>query len=204
MKKLVMIGLLSLATILCAKANDPESAPADPNTQPSLKDQYDDVESDIATYDGYRMLKAYKVEDLWKAVTKTIEDKDAALAAEQQKTADLNQKIQGLNQTIANKDHAVDGMEYAGTHINVLGMGFYKPVFVAAAGIVIAGLIAIIISLLLTTRAHQQKKDEIKKLYTDLFSEFEVYKHNAIEKHIKVSRELQDYRLRVEEMTSVK
>lgn len=204
MKKIVTIGLLSLAVVLGARANDPESAPADPNAQPSLKDQFNDVESDIATYDGYRMVKAYKVEDLWKAVTKTIEDKDASLAAEKQKTVDLNQKINDLNKTISGKENAVNDMEYAGTHITVLGMGFYKPVFVGAAGIVIGGLIAIIISLLLTTRAHQKKKDEIKKLYTDLFSEFEVYKHNAIEKHIKVSRELQDYRLRLEEVTSVK
>lgn len=170
--------------------------PAQDTDAQTLDKQFHDIYSDLETYQGYRMFKAYQVENLWNSVKDSIATQRQVIDSTARKIQQLQATISGLHNEVSQARETRDEMKHAGTHIDVFGASFPKPVFLSIVGIVVAGLLVVIFTLSLTNKNSLREKREVGKLYRDLFTEFESYKHNSVEKHIKLSRELQDFRNR--------
>jgi hypothetical protein len=82
----------------------------------------------------------------------------------------------------------------AGKSITVAGMSIKKSVYITVSLAVAGGLLLLIVTLLVTGKALVKDCLDKRKLYEDLYNDFERYKHQAIEKQIRLSRELQDFR----------
>jgi protein-S-isoprenylcysteine O-methyltransferase Ste14 len=107
----------------------------------------------------------------------------------------LKASLDQSNKEKAALSEAVDG-------IRIFGTMYSKAWFVSVTGIVGAGLVVLSVMLFLMYRVAFGTSQESRKLNEALYKEFDDYKHQAVEKHIKLSRELQDYRNRLADLKS--
>lgn len=89
---------------------------------------------------------------------------------------------------------------FAGSHINVLGKDFSKGAFLIISFIVFVLLALTITLLLLRQREMQKFVSESKLIMANLNNEYEEYKHKAVEKQIKLARDLQTERNKLSDL----
>jgi len=87
--------------------------------------------------------------------------------------------------------------------IVVFGKPYSKAGFVTVVSFVTVGLLVLMGVLFSVSRISYKATRELKKMNESLNQEFDRYKHNAIEKEIKISRELQNYRNKLAELKMV-
>lgn len=190
---LTFVLLVSVVTLF---ALEPESV------QPTLSQQFQAVREQAEVIESFRMLKAYQVENLWKSVQDTLRSKDEAYAAIKNQVSIRESEIKTLQGTIDQKEASVEEMEFAGSHITVLGMDVNKSsfkTFVFVTGSIL--LILMGLSLWAFKMSYGNAR-ESRSLYDEVRQEFDNYKHRMVEKEVKLLRELQDYRNRVSELKS--
>ena len=78
--------------------------------------------------------------------------------------------------------------------ISVFGKLYSKSGFVTFSFLLIGGLVALIVVLTVMYKVSFGSVRELKNFNDAIYHEFEEYKHQAVEKQIKLSRELQNYR----------
>jgi hypothetical protein len=98
--------------------------------------------------------------------------------------------------TDGEKQELVSGV----TNLKAYGMTFSKGGFVTFATSVIIGLIVLAAALFVIGRMAFKSSRESKKVSDEVYKEFEDYKHQAVEKNIKLSRELQNMKNRMAEL----
>ena len=192
-KALTFLFLLG-ATV--ASANEPEQK------NPSLQQQFQSIRDNSEFIDPFRMVRAYQVENFWKAVQDTLREKDEAMLAAQQKISEVENEVASLKNTIKEKESSVEEMAFAGSHISFLGSDVPKTRFIWIAVSVTAGLIAFLAILFFSFRMALRAASESRDLYNEVSGEFDAYKRNTVEKEVKLYRELQDYRNRLSELRS--
>lgn len=185
-----------LVFVVTVFAVNPESG------QPTLSQQFQDVREQAEVIGSFRMLKAYQVENLWKSVEDTLRSKDEAYAAINNQVSIREGEIKTLQATIDQKEASVEEMEFAGSHITVLGWDVSKSSFTTAVFITVISLLVLMGLSLAAFKMSYGNARESKSLYDEVYLEFETYKHKMVEKEVKLLRELQDYRNQVSELKS--
>ncbi|MDL5047942.1 hypothetical protein QQ054_18155 [Oscillatoria amoena NRMC-F 0135] len=195
MKNLNLTSLFLLAYVLPALSND--------GLKPSsLSQQYQNLVSNLEVVEGYRMIKAYEVDRFWRSVSDSLRSEQSRISGLVKANAGLTDEVARLKEVIDQKNTATSELEFAGKHITVLRRDFKKQAFI----MVVAGLVSLLLAaiglLIYFGKAAYITAAEARKLYEEQCREFEQYRHNAIEKQIKISRELQDFRNRQMELRS--
>ncbi|MBX2962347.1 MAG: hypothetical protein KF687_07530 [Cyclobacteriaceae bacterium] len=183
--------ILSVGTLL---ANQPAQQ------KPDLAQQLQAIRDQSQFVDPYRMVRAYQVENFWKAVQDTLREKDEAVATIQQRVEGLAGEIENLQKAISQKENSVKEMVHAATHISFFGIDVEKGKF---NWIVLATFFFMVLltgAALLAFRVGLRSSAESKNLYEELSRDFDKYKRNTVEKEVKLYRELQDYRNRLTEL----
>lgn len=166
----------------------------------TLSEQYQELRSENKIIENYRMIEIYKTDRFWNAVKDTLAVNATMIQEERQKVAALNDEISKLNQVIASKDEVIDSQEFDREHIQVAGIDLTKTFYVSFTSIVFVLLALGIVTLIFINKANLQRKREATELYESVYAEFETYKHNALEKQMKLSRELLDQRHKLEKL----
>ncbi|MBX2967173.1 MAG: hypothetical protein KF845_13595 [Cyclobacteriaceae bacterium] len=187
---------LFLFVAATAWANEPGQ------NKPNLQQQYQSIREQSEYIEPYRMVRAYQVENFWKAVQDTLREKDEALGVAQKKISSVEGEVVSLKNTIKEKDSSVEEMAFAGSHIAVMGWDIPKSTFIWIVVSVTIGLIALLAILFFAFRTAWQRARESRQLYDEVSNEFDTYKRNTVEKEVKLYRELQDYRNRLTELKS--
>jgi predicted metal-dependent hydrolase len=194
MNNVITFLLLGCASI--AWATGPEQQ------QPTLQQQFQGIRDNAEFIDPFRMVRAYQVENFWKAVQDTLKSKDEALAVAQQKIAAVEGEVASLKGIIKEKDFSAEEMAFAGSHIAFLGWDVPKTRFIWMVAGLTTGLLVIMGTLFLSLRLALRAARESRDLYNEVSNEFDTYKRNTVEKEVKLYRELQDYRNRLTELRS--
>lgn len=189
---LILLGMTTTATW----ATNPEEQ------QPTLQQQFQGIRDNAEFIDPFRMVRAYQVENFWKAVQDTLKSKDEALAVAQQKISSVEGEVASLKNTIKEKDSSVEEMAFAGSYIAFLGWDVPKGSFIWIVVAITAGLLVVMGMLFFSLRLALRAARESRDLYNEVSGEFETYKRNTVEKEVKLYRELQDYRNRITELRS--
>lgn len=186
---LVSLFLLAFVPVLAASDSPPEHG--------TLNDQYRSVTSDIDVYDGYRMVKVFAMDKVWKAAMDSLAWERAQVKKAAQAGARFQQTIRELEGKLQVRQATVDELVFAGEHIRVLGRDMSKGGFIT--GVLITGgvLVTLLVLSLLSTRVSFRAVAEAQRAYDNVSKEFDEYKHQAVEKQIRLSRELQTERNRV-------
>src|SRR6185436_16129871 len=109
-------------------------------------------------------------------------------------------EIAGLNSSLKKTEKEKQELEARVDGMIVFGKVFPKAGVISVSLIVIAGLLVLAGFLFTVSRVSFYTTRELRKLNENIYQEFDTYKRNAVEKDIKLSRELQNYRNRLSEL----
>lgn len=173
-----------------------------PATPKTLNEQYRALSADCDLVGGFRMMKLYKMDQFWKTIQDSVTSKNVGLANSIAVTAQQKSEINQLKTILAKSESEKAALTLKVDNILVFGKPYSKSGFITFSTSMIVGLLTLIVVLVLMYRMTSRGAHELRKLNEELYKEFDDYKHKAIEKEIKISRELQNYRNRMSELKS--
>jgi hypothetical protein len=173
-----------------------------PDKNYTLNERYRIMRDNSPTYNEYKEVKGYVLEGFWKIIADSLNVQRAALRQAHGTIAGLRKEVQDAQASLKQKDASMAEVLHNSTHITVAGMDMTKSVFITVFTVVVAGLALIIIYGTLRLKWMRSEMREKIDLANRLNVEFEEYKRNALDKQMKISRELQNERNRIQEMKS--
>jgi|GEM_PF-1380606 len=197
MRSCVALLLCLVAFVTVSIAQNPQPEPVGPQ---SLRQQYAHMKNDLDVINGFRMVKLYEMDQLWRVVEDSLKVKRAAINRGELLVKTQAAEIDSLKQQVARTENAKQELVSNVANINAYGMTFSKEGFVTFVTTVIIGLLVLAAALFVISRMAFKSSRESKKVSDDLYKEFEDYKHVAVEKNIKLSRELQSLKNRMAEL----
>ena len=146
------------------------------------------------------MVRLYEMDQFWRIIEDSLKTKRLAinqgLAIAQRQAAE----IEGLKAQIVKTENEKQELVSDVANINVFGMSFSKAGFVTFATCLVVGLLVLAGVLFVISKMAFKSARDSKKLSDEVYKEFEDYKHVAVEKSIKLSRELQSMKNRMAEL----
>jgi hypothetical protein len=200
MKRIVPLFFCFLIFSLNSLAQ--KSAEALEKNESTLQERYNIMKDKSETFSDYKVIRTYVLDGVWKITMDSLRAQRAALNEAHSAISRLENELTSANVTMKNKDAAVEGMKYDSTHISVFGIDILKSVFISAMGIIILGLLVLLGLLLARVKWVQSSMRERVENADALSHEFEEYKRNALDKQMKLSRELQDERNKLQDLRS--
>lgn len=198
MKKPIIFLLICLAGA-GVTAQDTEGQAQEPQ---NLNEQFKQLKDNSETFKSYKVIKETELNAFWKTVQDSVGNKEQRLS-DAQNLIDVQEKeLAELRGVIKEKDEQLAEKEHAGTHITVMGIDFLKDSYILI-NVVIISLLLIAMAILLykfkdNNRIARKKTND----YERLDNEFENYKRNALEKQMKLRRDLQTAKNRLDEIRS--
>lgn len=171
-----------------------------PQGKQTLQEQYVGLKSEQEVIDGYRMVKLYVMDQFWKTVQDSLQAQRASVRTSALRSAAQAKEIESLKASLAKVEKSKEELVVGVDNIVVMGKAYPKEGFVTVVSFVFLGLVVLAVLLFVASRASLITTRELRKLNETMYNEFEVYKHQAVEKQIKLSRELQDYRNRMADL----
>lgn len=191
----VLLCLVASISVLSAQSLQPE-----PTGRQTLRQQYAHLKSDLDVINGFRMVKLYEMDQFWRIVEDSLKSKRAAINQGIVLAKSQAAEIETLKQQVTTTENEKKELASNVANINAFGMSFSKEGFVTFVTTVIIGLLILAGVLFVISRMAFKSSRESKKVSDDLYKEFEDYKHVAVEKNIKLSRELQSLKNRMAEL----
>ena len=167
---------------------------------PTLDEQYEQIKTEIEVVDGYRIVKMYKMDKVWASVSDSLRAMRAQQTAHEEEIDALTNQVAVLKAAMEKKESNAAALQEAVSSMTFLNWQVDKTAFVSIALIVVASLLGVIVFSWLVTAKFRKLWSESKHQYEIVSRDFEQYKHQAIEKQIKLSRELQTERNRIAEL----
>jgi hypothetical protein len=198
MKYLALLVLALLVHTLNAQ-NAAVALEAKPHSPP---ERYLLMKSNSQTFQDYKVIKETILDGVWKIAMDTLAKRESSLSTAQARIKSLENDLAMVRSDLKSKEESMSDVVFASTHINVVGKSFSKSLFLALAAVTLAGLLLIIVLLVIRMKAMQFYVNENKVIVTSITHEFDEFKRHALEKEIKLSRELQTERNKVLELKS--
>jgi hypothetical protein len=203
MKRIVFVVLASIEFMVCHSQSVPAVAALEGKTM-TPQERYLLLKTKSESYQDYKVIKVGIMDAVWKISADS-------LAKREQQLADANVKIKSLQNDVGTartalkaKEDSMADVVFASTHINVLGVGFSKGIFLALVALGIGGLTAIILLLLTRIKSMLAFVKESKVIVASVTNEFDEYKRKSFEKQTKLNRELQTERNKLAELQSAR
>ncbi|MEQ8425337.1 MAG: hypothetical protein RIA63_11555 [Cyclobacteriaceae bacterium] len=168
----------------------------------TLSQRYAVMKEKSETFNEYKVIKEYILDGMWKLTTDSIKTVHSELAEARNESAQLQQSLNAALAAVKQKEDSMAEVEYASTHISVLGMDFTKSFFIGLMGFVFLGMLLMIGLVSGRLKLMYQSLREKIDAENMISKEFENYKRKALEKQMKLSRELQNERNKMAEMRS--
>jgi len=146
------------------------------------------------------VIKEYSLDGVWKIMMDTLKEKKNLIVKANQTISQLDSDLHTTQLTLAKEREGAADVVHRSTHISLLGIDFRKGVFI----FLIAGILALLffigsamVAKMKLLQAASKEKIMIANLLTQELDEF---KHKAMEKQIKLARELQNERNKLAEL----
>lgn len=199
MKRIVI--LVGCMSIFFLNTQAQQATPLDKDGS-TLQERYRLMKEKSETYSEYKVVRQYVLDGLWRMTMDSLRAERSSLGEAHAKIAELENELSSVDVTIKQKDASIEELQHEGSHIRVLGMDFQKSFFVSLVGFIFLGLMVFAGVLIARMKWMQVTTRQKTEMVNSLTSEFETYKRNALDKQMKLSRELQDERNKAQEMRS--
>ncbi|MFZ1807121.1 MAG: hypothetical protein WAU36_07870 [Cyclobacteriaceae bacterium] len=193
----IFILLSSLGAIAQTQASDALEKDAK-----TLKERYVVMKDKSETFNEYKVIKEYILDGMWKLTTDSIKKVHSDLAEAKAEAAQLQMSLDAAMAAVQQKENSMAEVEHAATHISVLGMDFSKGFFIGLVGFAFLGMILLVGIVTGRLKMIYQSLKEKMEMENMISKEFENYKRKALDKQMKLSRELQNERNKMAEMRS--
>jgi DNA repair exonuclease SbcCD ATPase subunit len=203
MKNTIIVPLLSFSLLMFAIPST-VMAQEDDNVEVdnSLKGQFREMLDKSEDYTEYKVIKKTRLNTYAKAVQDSIRDYRKEINALKISVAEQKSQISSLNARITELEAQLTESEELRESLSFLGLNLTKATYHVVVWVIIAALVAFGVfaySSFIRSNAITAKS---KKEYKALELEYEEHKKKSHEKQIKMGRELQTERNRVEELKS--
>ncbi len=198
----IVTGLALILTTTLVAVAQPAAEQALEKDSKTLSQRYMLMKEKSETFNEYKVIKEYILDGMWKITRDSISALDGKVMEARDEASRLQQELNTALAAVKHKEESMADVEFASTHISVLGIDFTKNFFVGLVGAIFLGLLLLLG--LATGRLkmmYQSLKDKIDAENL-VSSEFENYKRKALEKQMRLSRELQDERNKLAELKS--
>jgi tetrahydromethanopterin S-methyltransferase subunit B len=184
------------AAAIVKKDTAPAQVQADPAqlNDKSLNGQYQYLISKVARYEQ-PLIAA-----LWKNVTDTLNKERSQLKALQAKLDAQGKVLDSLKTDVNSKEQSLNASTEKVDSISMFGIVLAKSTYnLVMFGLVIGLAIALAI-VILTTAKHKYEARHRTELYEEIEEEYKNYKAKATEKELRLARELQTERNKLDEL----
>jgi hypothetical protein len=168
----------------------------------NLAEQYRVLSSECDVVDGFRVMKLYKMDQFWKAVQDSISRSQSEINQLEDLVYSQRLEMANLKTSLQQAEGEKSSLTGAVNNMLFLGKPVSKATFIAGSSIALLVLLILVGILFMMYRVAYSNAHTIRLSNEELAKEFENYKHLAVEKQIKLSRELQNYRNRMAELKS--
>lgn len=166
----------------------------------TLRDRFLLMKSKSQNYNDYKVIKETVLDGIWKIINDSLNAKNAALRGAHANINGLKGQLAKTEEALKAKEKSMTDIQYASTHITVLGIDFTKGVFLTVVACLLGGLIGFVAFIFGRMQLQSKSLSERNLAVSALTNEFEEYKHRAMDKQTKLSRELQDERNKLASM----
>lgn len=165
----------------------------------TLDEQFNTLKEEAGNYKQFKVVDEAALNNFWKTTmdsVKSLKNEKAALIGENsQKESNIRQ----LESTIDTKDNQIEALQGQTSSISVFGAVMEKSSFIFISFFTIGALLVVLLLLLYQYKDNNRVAKEKVKAYDKLNNDFEEYKRNALEKQMKLRRDLQTERNKLEE-----
>jgi hypothetical protein len=196
MKRLFFVSFLLMASA-ASFAQKPTDALIGDH---SLRERYLIMKSKSQSYGAYKVIKETTLDGVWKINLDSLTAKKSALGEANGTIKDLQGQLDKKIAALSEKEKSMAAILHDSTHIAVLGMDMPKATFLTVMAITIAGLLLLLVLVIGRMKLQSNSLSERNLAVSALTSEYEDYKHRAMDKQTKLSRELQDERNKLQAM----
>ncbi len=160
----------------------------------NLRDRFELMKEKAESYNDYKVIKNDILNGVWKIYMDSLAKARTDLAAANSTISRLNDEIQGAAAKVKQAETTMADSEYERTHLSVFGISVGKGIFVTTALIVVAALIVALLTVWGTFNVLRRSNREKELTIHGIMSEFDAFRKKALEKEVKISRELQSER----------
>lgn len=199
--KRIVLGIF-LTVLAFSQTLAQKSAEALETGEMSLQDRFYVMKDKSESYSDYKVIRTYVLDGVWKITMDSLHAQKASLREAHSTIQKLESEVNSVQVSMQQKDAAMADMEHQSSHITVLGIDVLKSVFISTVGFIFLGLLVLLGLLVARVKWVQSSMREKIENADALSHEFEEYKRNALDKQMKLSRELQDERNKLHDMRS--
>ena len=189
MKKLLAI---SLVVLVCTQVSAQSRAALEGEYK--LQERYDVMKDKAETFNEYKVIRRDILDGVWRITMDSLQKERAALAKANTTITQLKGSIASSEQKVKEAAASVAESDYERSHLAVLGIPMAKTFFVTAMFVLVIGLLIALLTILASLRVLRRSVKEKDTTIFGLTSEFEEFRKKALQKEMKISRELQDER----------
>jgi hypothetical protein len=189
MKKL-MVFCVSLFCVILVNAQSYEALEGNH----TLKERYEIMKDKAESYTDYKVIKTSILDAVWKINMDSMAKARADLRTANATIARLNGEIKGAADKVKEAEASLQESAYERTHMTVFGIPVAKSVFVTTALIIVGALVIALLTVLSTFNMLRRSNREKELTIHGIMAEFDAFRKKALEKEVKISRELQSER----------
>jgi hypothetical protein len=160
----------------------------------NLEDRYVLMKEKAETFNDYKVIKNSILDGVWKITMDSLQKERAALKAANSTIAQMKSEVARAEDKVKKSDASMAESEYERTHLSVFGMSMPKTLFVTVMFVLVAGLVIGLLTILASLKVLRKAAKEKDLTIYGLTSEFDEFRKKALQKEMKISRELQDER----------
>lgn len=195
MRKLLML-CVPLFFVTFVNAQSREALEGNHN----LKERFEIMKDKAESYNDYKVIKNEVLNGVWKIGMDSIAKAKSDLRTANATIASLRNEIQVSADKVKAAETSMAESTYERTHMTVFGLHIAKGVFVTTSLVIIAALIIALITVFSTFNVLRRSNREKELTIHGIMSEFDAFRKKALEKEVKISRELQSERNRLSAM----
>jgi hypothetical protein len=188
---LFLVALISTASF----GQSAPVVPATPDTKTmTLQDRYATMKKSSETFQDYKVIKEGILDGVWRVTLDSIKNQKAKFANANEVISQLENEVATQKVAVAQIKASMETVVYDSTHISFFGIHFTKSLFISLVLLIVIGLLVAIAAVTGKLKLMYTSMKEKMETVNLLSHEFEDYKKRALEKQVKLSRELQTER----------
>ncbi len=171
-----------------------------PQGPQNLNEQFSNLKQKSNTYENYKVIKISWLDQFWSNVQDSLREVKSEMVNARMNMLEQQNQLKDAQQQLSSSNEALQQSEYESSRINILGLYIPKDTYQKIVWGIIGGLVLILAVVLIKFRVNNKTTHQKKKDYEELSEEFNEYRKLVRDREIKIKRELQTERNRLEEL----
>jgi hypothetical protein len=165
-----------------------------------LQERFDIMKDKAETFNDYKVVKRDILDGVWRIAMDSLQKERASLNQANATIAQLKGQMGKADDKVKQADASIAKSEYERSHLAVFGIPMAKTFFVTFMVILVLGLLIGLLTVVASLRVLRKSVKDKDATIHGLTSEFEEFRKKALQKEMKISRELQDERNKIAAM----